>query len=255
MDFLIHGINGRMGRQVLDVLAGEPDANVPAGFDKMAAPEPPVFRGVAVPVYENPADYAGGGDVIIDFSNFTAVPGLLAYAVAAGIPAVICTTALGEGERSALREAARSIPVFNSANMSLGINLVARMSAASVPALEENFNVEIIEKHHNQKADSPSGTALLIADAINEKCAVKKNYIYGRHGKDDVCLLSDMGIHAVRGGSLPGQHTVLFAGPDETIEITHTVYSRKVFALGAVKAARYLAGKAPGLYNMDDLLG
>jgi 4-hydroxy-tetrahydrodipicolinate reductase len=257
MNVLIHGIYGKMGKTLLEVLATEPNINISAGIDaKIPVGEAPLlFRDQPIPVFEAPEQFTGDADVIIDFSYFAAVPILAAFAAKKKIPMVICTTALGEPERKAMREASKSIPVFNSSNMSLGINVVARMSQLAIPALEPNFNVEIIEKHHNLKVDSPSGTALLIADAINEKCVEKKTYLYGRHGKDDKVKMSDLGIHAIRGGSLPGQHTVLFAGPDETIEITHTVYSRNVFALGALKAARFLIGKPPGMYSMEDIIG
>jgi 4-hydroxy-tetrahydrodipicolinate reductase len=138
--------------------------------------------------------------------------------------------------------------------MSLGIGVVKKMAQLAVPALEKDFNVEIVEAHHKMKKDSPSGTALALAEAINEVCAVKKDYVYGRHGTSDEVKLTDLGIHAVRGGTMPGRHTILFAGPDETIEITHTAYSRNIFALGALKAAAYLTDKAPGFYTMDDLI-
>jgi 4-hydroxy-tetrahydrodipicolinate reductase len=192
--------------------------------------------------------------VIIDFSHYTAVPDLLAGAAAGALPVVVCTTGLGESERDAMREAAKTIPVFNSANMSLGIAVARRMARLATPALERDFNIEIIEEHHNKKKDSPSGTAIMLADAINDVCQTPKDYVYGRHGKSDEVKITDLGLHAVRGGSIPGKHTILFAGPDETIEITHTAYSRAIFALGALKAAACIAGRDPGMYTMDDLI-
>jgi 4-hydroxy-tetrahydrodipicolinate reductase len=255
MDVIINGINGRMGRVLLELMEEEGDIVLYAGFDKLQTPEQVSFRGAVVPLYGSPSECTGKADVIIDFSHYTAVPDLLKYALVTATPIVVCTTALAEDVRGMLRDAAAKIPVFNSSNMSLGINAVAGMCRLAMPALEENFNVEIIEKHHTKKLDSPSGTALLLADAINEACTRRKDYIYGRHSKNDDCKLSEIGIHAVRGGSLPGQHTVLLAGPDETIEVTHTVYSRSVFAAGALKAARYITGKAPGFYTMDDIIG
>jgi 4-hydroxy-tetrahydrodipicolinate reductase len=255
MEIIINGINGRMGRMVLDTISEEYGLIPVAGFDKtVAGIDPPIFGGAALPVYSSPYEYDGKADVIVDFSNFSAIPALMGYAVSSKTPVVVATTALGEEERQIMREASKTVPVFNSSNMSLGINLVAEMCKKAIPVLESNFNVEIIEKHHNKKADSPSGTALLLADAINETCEVKKDYVYGRHGKHDECKITDLGVHAIRGGTIPGQHTVLFAGPDEVIEITHTVYSRKVFALGAIKAAKFIADKAPGMYSMDDLI-
>lgn len=259
MDVIISGICGRMGHMILETLSEQQSARVVAGFDKATTDtcEALVFHGQPIPVFKEPPTDASeiSADVIIDFSNYTAVPSLLAWATAAKIPTVVCTTALGSAERDALREAARHIPVFNSSNMSLGINLIAKMCKMSMPMLEAHFNAEIIEMHHSQKVDSPSGTALLLAEAINDGCVTKKEFLYGRHGKEDAPKLTELGIHAVRGGTLPGQHTVLFAGPDEVIEITHTVYSRNVFAQGAVLAAQFIIGKVPGLYSMDDLIG
>lgn len=256
MKIIINGINGVMGRIVLGEAENLEGAEVVAGFDtKPAAPgDGPVFRGKALDVFGSPNPVPGGADVLIDFSHFSSIPALMDYCAGAGLPGVICTTGLGEDEMASVAQAARKIPVFRSANMSLGINLMAKMGAMAAPALEDRFNVEIIEKHHTRKKDSPSGTALLLADAVNGACAGKKDYLFGRHGKNDECRITDLGIHAIRGGSIPGQHTILFAGPDETIEITHTVYSRKVFALGALKAALFICGRKPGLYSMEDML-
>lgn len=150
-------------------------------------------------------------------------------------------------------KASKEIPVFRSANMSVGINALARAISAITPVLEEKFNVEIIEKHHTTKLDSPSGTALFLADKVSEACREKKNYVYGRHGKDDKFQMTDLGIHAVRGGTIPGEHTVIYAGPDEVIELNHTAFSRDIFANGAVTAAKFLVNQKSGLYSMDDL--
>ena len=153
-----------------------------------------------------------------------------------------------------LQVAAKIIPVFVSANMSVGINVLIKALQSVSPALEADFNIEIIEKHHNQKKDAPSGTALLLADAINDSLLQPKTYIYGRHGLELENPLNEMGIHAVRGGTIPGEHTVLFAGPDEIIELKHTALSRDIFANGALKAGVFLADQAAGLYDMQDLL-
>jgi 4-hydroxy-tetrahydrodipicolinate reductase len=261
-----------MGRIVLEAAAEETGTDIIAGFDKVEIPHgsEPHFRGAEVPVYADYKDYDDsaahaqngasarkGADAIIDFSHYTAVPGLVAWAAERSIPVVVCTTALDEEARDNMRAAAAKIPIFNSSNMSLGINIMAKMAQLAIPALEQNFNVEIIEKHHNKKVDSPSGTAILLADAINDVCKVKKDYVYGRHSKHDEVKITDLGIHALRGGTLPGEHTILFAGPDEVIEITHTVYSRKVFAQGALAAAHYIAeaGRKPGAYDMNDIIG
>ena len=251
---IISGISGRMGvtlRALINDKIDGLDFELVAGFDQVDGnlDGVPVF---AAP--EKTPEAVPCADVVIDFSNYAFVPGVLRYCMAAKTPVVIATTALGESELALLSEASEQIAVFRSSNMSLGINLLAKMSRLAAPALEDGFNIEIIEAHHNQKKDAPSGTAILIADAINDTLQKPKKYIYGRHGREEKPDISEIGIHAVRGGSIPGQHTVLFAGPDEVIEITHTIYSRKVFATGALKAAAFVIGKPPGLYDMNSLL-
>jgi 4-hydroxy-tetrahydrodipicolinate reductase len=246
---IINGVNGKMGIALRAAIEAESDMQVIAGFDKIFGDAPLPFK-----FYTSPADCAYGADVVIDFSHYTAVPDLLAYCLRTNTPAVVATTALGDEEEKLVREASARIPVFRTANMSLGVNVVSHMARLAAPALESDFNIEIIEKHHNKKTDAPSGTALMLANAINDALAEKKDFLFGRHGKNDVCKITDLGIHAIRGGSVPGEHIVLFLGPDEAIEIKHTVFSRNIFALGAVKAARFVAGKAPGLYSMDDLI-
>ena len=247
---ILSGYDGRMGRMLRETLQNDPEWEIVAGFEQGDVP------GATVPVFTaaNLKD-APEADVVIDFSHFSFTRTLLGYCREAKTPVVISTTALGEEELTAVREAAREIAVFRSANMSLGVNLMAKMAKLAVPALDKDFDIEIIEKHHNKKADAPSGTAILLADAVSEAASEKKAYVHGRSGKDAARAQGDIGIHAVRAGTIPGQHTLLFAGPDEVIEITHTVYSRRVFALGALAAARFLPGKAPGVYTMDDLIG
>jgi 4-hydroxy-tetrahydrodipicolinate reductase len=256
MDILVSGILGRMGRAVIEAAANDPEMQVACGIDVAAkgATDAITSGDMKIPVFGSWDEINVTANAIIDFSHYTAVPALLRYAVSHALPVIVCTTGLGESERDAMREAARDVPVFNSANMSLGIGVVKNMAQLAMPALERDFNVEIIEAHHRMKKDSPSGTALMLADAINDKCKTRKDYIYGRYGKSDEVKRTDLGIHAVRGGSIPGRHTILFAGPDETIEITHTAYSRDIFALGAIKAAKYVKGRQPGLYTMDDLI-
>jgi 4-hydroxy-tetrahydrodipicolinate reductase len=249
MKVIISGSSGTMGAVLRQELEKEKDVQIIAGFDGKIADNPLPFK-----QYMDSSDAPGGADVVIDFSHFSAVPSLMEYCVRTKTPVVVATTALDKDAKNLLIEASRVIPVFKSANMSLGINIVKNLCQTAIPAIEKDFNVEIIEKHHCLKVDSPSGTALLLADAINDVCKVKKNYLYGRHGKTDECRLSDLGIHAVRGGTIPGQHIVMFAGPDEVIEITHTAYSKKVFAQGAIKAARFIQNKEPGYYDMDDLI-
>lgn len=206
------------------------------------------------PVYTSPEDIREKADVVIDFSHFTAVPGIVEWCVDHMVPVVIGTTALDDTCQQAVKEAAKTIPVFLSANMSLGVNALLKAIAAITPALEESFNVEIIEKHHNRKLDSPSGTAIMLADTVQKVTKADKNYIYGRHSKHDEFSMNDIGIHAIRGGTIPGIHTVMYCGPDETIELVHTAFSRDTFGNGALTSARFLVQQRPGLYSMDDLI-
>lgn len=249
LNIILHGCNGKMGKTLQNLISNEPDLCVIAGIDPNMGSDPVPFK-----QYTSPQDCETKADVVIDFSRHDAVGDLLAYCVKAKVPVVIATTGLGSAEQELLSKAAEEIPVFHSANMSLGINVLSKMLKAAVPILEEDFNVEIVEKHHNKKIDSPSGTALLLANAVNEAVSVRKDFVFGRHSKNDQCKITDLGIHAVRGGSIPGEHTVIFAGPDEVIELTHTVYSREVFAHGALKAAKFIVNKSSGLYSMEDMI-
>lgn len=249
MKVIISGSSGAMGGVLRTEIEKESDMEIIAGFDNKIGDNPLPFK-----QYMDLSDAPGGADVVIDFSHFSAIPDLMEYCIRTNTPVVVATTALERKEKDILIDSSREIPVFKSANMSLGINIIKKMCQNAMPSLEKDFNVEIIEKHHCLKLDSPSGTALLLADAINDVCEVKKDYLYGRHGKADACKLTDLGIHAVRGGTIPGQHTVMFAGPDEVIEITHTAYSKKVFAQGAIKAAKFIKDQKPGYYDMEDLL-
>ncbi len=251
LNILLNGANGRMG-QVITRLAGEQDdMAIVAGIDISGESRNgfPVYKSVD----EVPAEV--DADLVIDFSHFSAVPGLLRFCMERKLPVVVCTTALDEECHALMDEASKVIPVFQSANMSLGINALAKALKAITPALEADFNVEIIEKHHTKKLDSPSGTAILLADTVNEASKADKEYIYGRHSKHDEFSMDNIGIHAVRGGTIPGIHTVMYCGPDEVIELTHTAFSRDIFGNGAITAARYLSQQEPGFYNMNDLIG
>lgn len=245
---ILHGCNGRMGRVLQEIIASSEDCTVVAGIDRYEG------NGLTFPVFETPDKCDVTADVVIDFSNHSAIKDLMYYCVDTKTPVVVATTALGDEEKQLLKEASEHIAVFNSFNMSLGINVIAKVMETMMSVLEDDFNVEIVEKHHNQKIDSPSGTALLLADAINDACKVKKDYIYGRHSRADECKMTDLGIHAVRGGTIPGEHTIIFAGPDEVIEVTHTALSRNIFARGALKAAKYISGMKSGLYSMKEMI-
>lgn len=248
LNILLHGCNGKMGKTLQDIISKETEIKILAGIDKNIN-DPVPFK-----LYMSPLDCQIKADVVIDFSHHDAIKDLLEYCMKYKTPIVIATTALGEKELEMIQQASQEIPIFHSSNMSLGINALSKMLKTGVILFEDDFNIEIIEKHHNKKIDSPSGTALLLADSINKACKVKKNYIYGRHSKNDQCKITDLGIHSVRGGSIPGEHTVIFAGPDEVLELTHSVYSKSVFARGAIKAAKFIVTKECGLYSMEDLV-
>ncbi|GHU68626.1 4-hydroxy-tetrahydrodipicolinate reductase [Clostridia bacterium] len=246
---IISGYRGRMGRELENLIKGDPGFEIVAGFDAASGSDD------GVPVFsEERLSDAPDADLVIDFSNHTFVPAVLRFGIARRIPVVIATTALGGDTEALMAEAAKTIPVFHSANMSLGVNVCAKMARVGAPALEDGFDIEIVEAHHNQKKDAPSGTAILLADAVNDSLKERREYTYGRSGRDARRSPSEIGIQAVRGGTLPGKHTIIFAGSDEVIEITHTAYSRRIFAEGALKAAAWIVTRAPGLYNMNDLL-
>ncbi len=248
LKIIINGCNGRMGQVLTKMISQQEKMIVVAGIDTK-----PVQLD-DYPVFGTPQECNIEADVYIDFSHFSAVPNLLQHCMDTNTPVVVATTGLGEEAFDMLDKASKHIPVFRSANMSLGINALAKAITAIMPVLEKDFNVEIIEKHHTKKLDSPSGTAILLADKVNDACQVKKNYIYGRHSKHDEFKMTDLGIHAVRGGTIPGEHTVIFAGPDEVIELNHLALSRDIFANGAVAAAEFIVKQQPGLYSMDDLV-
>ena len=247
INILLNGCNGRMGQVITRLAAETEGVRIVAGIDANGEAKNDY------PVFDSTSKVNVKADVIIDFSHFNAVPNLLQYAIDVKTPVVIATTGLDEECFAMLDKASKEIPVFRSANMSIGINALAKAVTAITPVLEEKFSVEIIEKHHTKKLDSPSGTAILLADKVNDACETKKNYIYGRHGKDDKYEMTDLGIHAVRGGTIPGEHIVIFAGPDEVIELKHTAYSRDIFGNGAIKAAKFIVEQENGLYSMDDM--
>ena len=194
-------------------------------------------------------------DVIIDFSTASAMSGLFAYSAARGIPVVVCTTGLSEEQTAAMKETSSRVAVLKSANMSLGINLLQTLLAEAAPKLAAaGFDIEVVEKHHNQKIDAPSGTALALADSINDAMDGAYTYVYDRSARRQKRPEKEIGISAVRGGTIVGDHDVIFAGEDEVITFSHRAYSRAVFGKGAVEAAKFLAGKQPGFYTMHDVL-
>ena len=246
---IISGCNGRMGRVVESICAADPDLEIVAGFDLLGSGDR------EFPVYSSPAEFSGTADVVIDFSSPAALSALLDFGKSHGIPLVLCTTGYSPEQLAAIDGAAKSLPIFRSANMSLGVNVLLDLVRRACAVLGEDYDVEIVERHHNRKVDAPSGTALMIADAAASALPYQPEYVYERQSVRKPRDKHEIGISAVRGGGIVGDHEVIFAGRDEVIEIRHSAMSREVFASGAVKAARFLAGvNAPGLYSMANLV-
>ena len=244
----MNGCNDHMGKTVCNLVSKEKGCEIVAGIDI-------VESNATFPMYTNINDCDMPADVIIDFSTASVVPDILNYAVSKKIPIVICTTGLSEETLKMAEDASKVIPVFRSANMSVGINLIASLLKKAVKTLDDaNFDIEIVEKHHNQKIDAPSGTALLLADAMNNSMKNKYQYVYDRSSVRQKRDKKELGIHAVRGGTIVGEHSVIFAGKDEVIEFKHSAMSKEIFAVGAIKAAKFIAGKPCGKYDMQDVM-
>ena len=245
---IMHGCNGHMGQVISGLAEQDPDAKIVAGIDIADQGKN------SYPVYTNIEDCQEEADAIIDFSTAKAVDGLLDYSVKRQIPVVVCTTGLSEAQFEKLEECAKKVAVLKSANMSLGINTLLKLvqDAAKVLA-SAGFDMEIVERHHRLKVDAPSGTALALADSLNEAMGNAYHYVYDRSQKREKRQDKEIGISAVRGGTIVGEHEVIFAGPDEVIEFKHTAHSKAVFGKGALEAAKFLAGKAAGLYNMSNV--
>lgn len=247
-NIILCGCNGRMGQAIVRAAADSDSCRIVAGVDVNAAASAYSF-----PVYETISQFPDKADVIIDFSHHTVLPALTEYAVKTATPLVVATTGHTEEERDSMKQAAQQVAVFFSGNMSIGINLLIELCRQASAALGESFDVEIVEKHHNQKLDAPSGTALMIADALREERTATE-YVYDRHAVRKKRSPEEIGIHSIRGGTIVGEHEVIFAGNQETLTLTHTATSREIFANGALKAAVYLAKKSAGLYSMSDLI-
>lgn len=245
---ILSGANGHMGRVIARLIAARGDCTVVAGID----PAPGMHDGFHV--FSSAADCTVPADVIIDFSHPAALDPLLEMALGRNLPVVVCTTGLSAGQIEKIREAAETIPVFHSANMSLGVNLMLELCKTAARVLGGDFDIEIVEKHHNQKIDAPSGTALMLADGISTVLDSAPQYVYDRHSARKKRQKNEIGLHAVRGGTIIGDHDVLFAGLDEVLTISHSAASKEVFATGSVSAALFMKGKPAGLYTMADLI-
>lgn len=244
---LLCGACGKMGGNVLSLLATDSEATAVCGVDLFP-------KEIGIPVYRNFSDVQETADVIIDFSSAENVEERLRFAKDNGMGIVLASTGFSKEDLAVIDEYAKYIPIFKTANLSLGVNVMQALVKAAAQILGEGFDVEIIERHHNLKKDAPSGTALMLADSINEAFDGRKKYVGGRQGIVGAREKSEIGIHAVRGGTIVGEHEVMFAGEDEVITVTHSAASKRVFAVGAIRAAKFLKGKAAGRYEMKHLL-
>lgn len=243
------GCNGRMGKVITDIVSKKENMQIVAGFDAYTE------KLADYPVYADPHEFTGACDVIIDFSNVSSLDMLLNYCVKTKTPVIFCTTGYDKEQLAKIREASAVIPVFRSGNMSIGINLMMDLLRKAATVLGDGYDVEITEKHHNQKLDAPSGTALALADTMNNELNQEYDYKYDRSTLREKRPKKEIGISAVRGGTIVGEHEIIFAGTDEVIEFKHTAYSKAIFGKGAVSAAKFLKGKAAGLYNMKHVIG
>lgn len=242
---ILGGYDGQMGRVIREAL--DPDIyQIVAGLSLEGKNE-------EIPVYENPKDIKEKADLIIDFSAPSALDGILAYGLDKNIPLVLAATGYTDEDYNKINKASKEIPVLSSGNMSLGVNVMEAISE-KMAAMLEDFDIEIVEKHHRYKKDSPSGTAKMLFDAVNKGRVKSLEELDGRSGFYDERPETEVGISAIRGGNIVGEHTIIFAGQDEVLELTHRASSKKIFALGALKAADFILGQKPGLYTMKDVL-
>lgn len=244
----IVGCNGKMGHFVADAVSQNKETEALFGIDAFGE------SCYEFPVFKSFKEVSVKPDAIIDFSNPAVLDDMLEYAAANSVPCVICTTGFSQEQVNKIKAASEKIAVFYSGNMSLGINLLIELTKEAAKVLGSGFDIEIIEKHHNLKVDAPSGTALMIADGISDVLEDEPQYVYDRHSYRRKRSKNEIGIHAVRGGTIVGEHEVIFAGHDEVVTISHQAQSKEVFAVGSVNAAAFLASQRPGMYNMGSLL-
>ncbi len=246
---IMNGCNGAMGQTITKIVAEDAGAEIVAGIDAFDE------KKNNYPVFKSLAQCNVDADVIIDFSAAAAIDALLEQAIEKKLPIVLCTTGLSEEQLEKVRLASKQIPILKSANMSLGINMLLKLVQEATKVLAEaDFDIEIVERHHNKKVDAPSGTALALADSINEAMNNQYEYVYDRSQVRHKREKKELGLLAVRGGTIVGEHEVIFAGMDEVIEFKHTAYSKAVFAKGSLAAAKFLAGRRPGFYDMSDVI-
>ncbi len=246
---IMRGCNGRMGQVISSLAGADEDAEIVAGIDIRDDGHNPY------PVYGKLEECPVEADCLIDFSSADSVEEMLDYCAAHHLPCVLCTTGLSQGQLEKVEEASKKTAILRSANMSMGINLLLKILKEAADVLvPAGFDIEIVEKHHNQKLDAPSGTAIALADSINEEFGNTYEYVYDRSGRREQRPRKEIGISVVRGGTIVGDHDVIFAGTDEVVTFSHRAYSRAAFGRGALQAAKFLAGKAPGMYDMGDVV-
>ncbi len=244
---ILVGASGKMGKNIAECALDNNDIKIVAGVDKFN-------HGANFPIFPTFSEVNVEADVIIDFSNPALLEDLLSFATAKNIPVVIATTGYNDAQIEQIKETSKKIPVFFTFNMSLGVNLLCSLAKKAANILGEGFDIEIIEKHHNQKIDAPSGTAIMLANAVNSVFDDKLTYEYDRHSKRAKRPKNEIGIHSVRGGTIVGEHDVIFAGRDEVITLSHAAHSKQVFAVGSLRAAKFIADKPCGMYDMNDIL-
>lgn len=245
---ILSGCLGKMGRVITNCASLRNDIEIVAGVDLNTDST------YTYPVYTSFSEIKEAADVIIDFSHPSVLDNLLAFAKEKNLPVVLATTGFSASQTEQIKNAAKEIPLFFTFNMSLGINLLVALSKKAASVLDGNFDIEIVEKHHNQKIDAPSGTAIMLAEAINKTLDDKMIYEYDRHSKREKRQRNEIGIHSVRGGNIVGEHEVIFAGHDEVITLSHSATSKEVFAIGSLKAAIFMNGKKAGLYDMNNVI-
>jgi len=244
----LNGCCGRMGKAIANLCNNNPEYKIVAGGDIIDNPN------YDFPVYTSLNECAEDFDVIIDFSNAKAVPSILEFALNRNKPFICCTTALSDETVSSILEASEKIAVFKSANMSLGINMMVELAKQATRILYPEFDIEIVEAHHNRKLDAPSGTAMMIADAINQEISDNIEYVYDRHSVNKARSKNEIGISSIRGGNIVGEHSAMFISDEEILTISHSAQTRDVFAKGALTAAKFMAGKEKGYYTMSDVI-
>ncbi|MDQ5983732.1 MAG: 4-hydroxy-tetrahydrodipicolinate reductase [Eubacteriales bacterium SKADARSKE-1] len=246
---ILSGACGKMGQVLNKLILQKESLKVVAGIGSKNICE------VEYEIFKDPLSINEDADIIIDFSHPERLDSLLKFSINKKLPIVICTTGFSCEQIEKIKRASKIVPIFYSGNMSLGVNLLIELAKKAAKVLGSNFDIEIVEKHHNQKIDAPSGTALMLANAISDSLKSCPKYVYDRHLKKEKRSSNEIGIHSVRGGTIVGEHDVIFAGNNETVTLSHSAQSKEIFAAGALNAALFLLSKAPGLYNMSDLLG